>query len=125
MKNSVPLMFVLRRLALVGSIFLLEDYLSFQFILLTYATLGQMCFIMSRNLYESKFMNRMESFNEWTFISILLVLMSLSGTVEDLQMQSNLGFAFLGITGINIGVNMFIMIISSCKKLRLSIRRLC
>ena len=68
MKNSVPLMYVLRRLALVGSIFLLEDYLCFQLILLTYATLVQMSFILSNNLYETKFMNRIEFFNEWTFI---------------------------------------------------------
>ena len=84
MRNSVPMMYVLRRLALVGSIFLLEDYLCFQLILITYASLGQMSFILNNNLYETKFMNRMEFFNEWTFLSILVVLMNLSGTVEDL-----------------------------------------
>ena len=62
--------------------------------------------------YESRSINNLEVFNELTVLSVITLLLCFGDFVPDAKTRYETGYAYIGVTLVNIFINLIIMLAS-------------
>jgi len=74
--------------------------------------------------FELPLLNKMEVFNEFSILVATYHLITFTWFVPEPETQYTMGWSIIGITVLNIAVNMFVMFYTSIRMLRLVYRRI-
>ena len=102
----IPLLFT-KRFALAFSIVLLRQNLPIQLLLCLNVTLTALVYYLWVRPFSTLYLNRIELMNEGTFLMALWFCFVFTDFVEDTETKSRLGWAFIFLVLLNLGVNFF------------------
>jgi hypothetical protein len=108
--------FLLRRLIFAVTTIFLASCPFLQVIFLLLQSLLSLCYLIIYKPFDSIILNKIELFNEVTLYMVCYpVLMFLVGSESD---NYDLGWLLIGLIVVNIGINIFIMVVVTSLKIR-------
>lgn len=115
----MPFVFFARRIILAVTILFIDSFV-FQFTLLIAVSLGYLSFLYGTRPLETKYDNMVEAFNEECMLLLLYAMMMMTQFVPEASLRYALGFGYIAIILINLGVHLVIMIVQDVKALKLA-----
>lgn len=100
-----PLVFMLRRALFVVAVCVLIERIEMQIFLFMIPTLASMVILAWIKPLETSSANRLEVFNSCMILLMSYCLMSFTAMVEDPRARYEMGFIMVGLTGLNILIN--------------------
>ena len=98
---------------------MLQIFLSFL------SVMGNAIFLLHAKPYATKWTNRIEVFNDCTFIGICYSLICFSYFVPQAEGRYGAGFGFIGLALLNLTVHLVLLFFTFGQKTKLTIRRCC
>ena len=117
-------LYLYRRLVLSVVVTMLPGAPLAQMFIVLYSSLGMSAYLLGQRPHKSKNTRAFELYNELTILSVTYVLMMNADLVTDDMLRYNIGWALVGVIGINIIANIINVVISMIKKIRLVVKRL-
>ena len=119
----MPIMYFIRRIIFAVTVVYWQTFfwgmIACQFAIST----TMMIFLQWSEPLESKFATNMETFNEFTTLNVLYLVMCFSDFVGDAITRNKMGFVFIGILSFNVLVHMVNLVVRTILQFRLRIRR--
>jgi hypothetical protein len=116
--------FLMRRLLYALTLVLLGDYPLFQLFIMQTLVVSNAIYLVSVKPYETKLSNYSEIFNEICILTCTNFLYIYTDYNTDVDLSFDTGFVIIGVVGLNIIVNVTLMVTTSCALLRMQILKL-
>jgi hypothetical protein len=115
---------MLRRLLIALVAAFLKNYSFLQVQIIVFHCISMITYLMIVKPFDLPILNKMEIFNECCIMGAAYHLFTFTEFVGDPEMQYNIGWSIIGVTLINIAVNMGLMIYTSFLKFKLMFKKL-
>ncbi len=112
--------YMLRRLWIALIATMLKEFSFLQVQLIVLHSIVMTIYVTLFKPFELPLLNRMEVFNEYTIMLATVHLLTFTQFVPEPETQYIMGWSIIGITVLNIAVNMFVMFYSSLRQLKLA-----
>ena len=108
-----PMQFFARRIVFVVSAIFLGDYIWAQLTIQMTVTVLSAAYMLHFRPLDSPFANRIEVMNECTILALSYHLLGFTDLVPDAVIRNKIGFSYMGVTLLNIGVHLIFLVWNS------------
>ena len=120
----VPMIFFYRRLLYVYSALLLGEYLLLQLVIQIFMIQFFLTILYSFRPLESRLTLHKQTFDEFTYLFLIYILLCFTNFIPDPIMRSKLGVAYNSVIFTNVGFHLIFMIKSIANNLVLGVKRI-